>query len=92
MQEEIKDIEVKDAEVLEVLEDTDENVISEEELKSRYDDVLAKAQATGFKNQPYKKIYNEEGELANPITKSNPYTNMFPNRSQRRKLIKQLSK
>lgn len=83
--EELKNIEVNDAEELKVLEDTDSEM-TEEELHAKYDEILAQAQASGFRNPPYEKIFNEEGELANPIGKANPYLNPFPNRSQRRKM------
>lgn len=86
--EELKNINVNDAEELQILEDTGDDEITEEELQAKYDDILNKAKSTGFKNQPYKKIINEEGDLANPISKYNPYLHLFPSRSQRRKMLK----
>lgn len=38
-----------------------------------------------MKNIPYVKSYDENGVLTNPITKSNPYVNRFPNRATRKK-------
>jgi hypothetical protein len=35
-------------------------------------------------NAPYIKVYNELGELVNPITKQNPFISEGLNRSQRR--------
>lgn len=35
-------------------------------------------------NTPYKKQYDDNGAVSNPITKDNPYINQHPNRSQRR--------
>lgn len=81
--EELKNIEVNDAQELEILEDTGEEM-TEEELYAKYDEMLAQARDGGFINRPYVKIENEEGELANPIGKNNPYLNPFPNRRQRR--------
>lgn len=83
---ELKNIDVHDAEELKVLEDSEE--MSEEQLYSRYEEIMAKAKADGFKNKPYEKIMNVEGEIANPITKSEPYRNPFPNRSQRRAMLR----
>lgn len=43
-------------------------------------------------NIPYKKIYNDEGELANPITKADPYLTPFLNRRQKKALIRQATR
>jgi len=85
--EELKNINVNDAEELEILEDTGDE-ISEEELQAKYEEILARAKENGFKNRPYEKIMNEEGDVANPVLKGNPYLNPFPNRSQRRRMLK----
>lgn len=44
------------------------------------------------KNIPYVKIENSEGDLANPITKGNPYKNFFLNRRGRKALLKKATK
>lgn len=43
-------------------------------------------------NIPYEKIYNQEGELANPITKGDPYLNPFMNRREKKRLIRKATK
>lgn len=43
-------------------------------------------------NIPYEKIYNQEGELANPITKGDPYLNPFMSRREKRRLIRKATK
>lgn len=48
--------------------------------------------ATSFKNIPYKKIFNSEGDLANPITKGNPYLNPFMNRRAKKALIRSVTR
>lgn len=58
-----------------------ENV--EEEIYNRLSD---------FKNIPYKKILNVEGDIVNPITKEDPYNTMFMSSKQRRDLIKKATK
>ena len=85
----LKDIEVKDAEVIKVLEDTDAKPeMTQEELYARFEEMLASGKATGFINQPYKVILNEVGEVANPIVKGKPYRNPFPNRKARRRMLR----
>lgn len=43
-------------------------------------------------NIPYRKIFNDEGELVNPITKGNPYLMPFMNRRQKKALIRQATR
>lgn len=50
-----------------------------------------------FKNQPYKKQYNSNGELLNPIRIGRPFINEFPARSiirsfGKKKLLNNLQK
>jgi hypothetical protein len=63
-----------------------------EEIDVDFDEVvneeLPKVDFSAIRNFPYKKIFNEEGELANPITKTNPYRHIFPNRRTRRAMMK----
>lgn len=35
-------------------------------------------------NKPYRKEYDKEGKVTNPITKETPYFSFFPNRRMRR--------
>jgi len=46
--------------------------------------------ATG--NRPYRKVYNESGELLNPITKHNPYLHPSINRRQLREHMQKVGK
>lgn len=68
----VKDIDVVDPEVVDV-----EAELTDEE-----------ALAQMPTNIPYRKIFNSEGELANPITKRDPYRSPFMNRRQKRALIR----
>lgn len=43
-------------------------------------------------NIPYEKIYNDEGVLANPITKNVPYRTTFMNRRTRKALIREATR
>lgn len=56
------------------------------------DPVVETGAYTPPKNVPYKKIFNDEGELANPITKGDPYNTTFMNRRQKKAMFKDMMK
>lgn len=74
----MSDIEVIDSEVVKV--ETEPQMSDEEALQMMPTNI------------PYEKIFNDEGELANPILKGNPYLNPFMNRRDKRALIRKATK
>lgn len=75
------EMEVKDAEVI---NPEDVTVIPE----VRDEEALANMPV----NIPYRKIFNDEGEWVNKITKGNPYLMPFMNRQQRKALIRKATR
>lgn len=45
-----------------------------------------------MRNEPYKKLYDQDGKLINPITKTSPLITKFPNRRQRRDMALRMNK
>lgn len=74
----VKEMNVVDPETVEITEDEDYDM----------NEVLGNMPT----NIPYKRIYNSEGELANPIVKGRPYLNPFMNRRSKRQLIRKATK
>ena len=78
-QDKVNEIEVNEPEVI----DLDETLPLSD---------IVNGQFGSLKNTPYFKIFNVEGELANLITKNDPYFNPFPNRKARRRMKRNVSK
>jgi len=71
-----------------VLEKETENTEIVEPTQEMVDDALGNMPT----NIPYTRILNDEGELANPITKGNPYLSPFMNRRQKKSMIRKATR
>lgn len=71
-----------------------EQVLPEDEAKEEVVEELTDEELARMmpKNTPYVKIKNSEGDLANPITKADPYVNFFMGRRERKALLKKATK
>ena len=74
---------------LDAIEVVDLSDVSEEVSKELTDAQMSKMRP---KNIPYKKVYNSEGKLANPIEAGNLYLNPFLNRRGMKTLVKKATK
>lgn len=62
----------------------EQEYLREEALKRKME---AEANGVGYGiNVPYVKVYDADGNIANPITRSNPYVNVNSGRRRRREM------